>query len=207
MAGTTSTTNYYIAPSDGWVQISSTVAGLFLRVSGFPHTHPYNLYFGASAPSLAGVKATGSVVFSGLPTAGQIVTIGNEVYTFRALRALPFEVTIGADATATGDNLVTALAADSLIVTGANTTGTVALTAIKIGTNGNYTISDNAANTASTSMTAGAPPTVGILMCHKPFILNQAFVQPCWARVVNPVPNSSEQNGKIRLDVLVTTSA
>jgi hypothetical protein len=209
MAGSTSTSNTYIAPSDGWTQISSTVAGLFLRVSGFPHTHPYYLYFGASAPSLQGVRGTGTVTFSGLPTAGQVVTIGTETYTFRAARALPFEVTIGADATTTGDNFVTAVTTDSQLVTATNSTGTVTLLSKLIGPGGNFTLTENAANTAvsGATMTTGAYPVAGVLMCHKPFVINQAFVQPVWARTANPVPNSSTQDGKLRLDVVVSTSA
>lgn len=101
--------------------------------------------------------ATGSVIFAGLPTATQTVLIGSETYTFVALRAAPFEVTIGADATGTGDNLVTALTADSTLVSGINTTGTVALTADAAGFASNYALSTAATNTSvsGATMTGG----------------------------------------------------
>lgn len=47
------TTNFYVGESDGWVQIATAPA--FVRVSGFPHTHPYYLYAGATPPA-AGVE-------------------------------------------------------------------------------------------------------------------------------------------------------
>ena len=197
------TNNFNIAPSDGWVQIAS--AYNFIRVSGFPHTHPYYLYSGASAPSLLATPATGSVIFAGgVPTAGQTVTIGSETYTFRAARALPFEVTIGVDATATGANLVTALGIDSQLVTGVNTTGTVALTSKAKGAAANYTLSENADNTtvSGAAMTGGTDPVQGVLMCHHPFKVNvTASDAALFARVVNNVPNSKNFDGKLRLDV------
>ncbi len=96
-------------------------------------------------------RSTGQVIFSGLPVAGQTLTIGPEVYTFRASRAVAFEVTIGGSATLTGDNLVTALGLDSTHVTGVNLTGTVTLTAKAAfaGTAGNaINLSETATNTA-----------------------------------------------------------
>ena len=199
---TTSSTNYYIAPSDGWVQIAPT-ATKFLRVSGYPHTHPYQLYFGSAAPSLLPTQATGTVTFSGLPTAGQTVTIGSEVYTFRASRSVAFEVTIGADANATAANFATAVNTDSTLVTASASTGTVTLTAIAAGTQGNIALSKTATNVAvsGATLTGGAPIAAGILICHKPFWMNVTTDQPCFARIQNPVPNSNFMDGKIRLDV------
>jgi hypothetical protein len=94
--------------------------------------------------------ATGGVLFlGGVPTASQTVTIGSEVYTFVALRAAPFQVTIGIDETTTGDNFVTALTADSTLVNGVNTAGDVALTAKTAGYAGNsITLATNADNTS-----------------------------------------------------------
>lgn len=94
-------------------------------------------------------SATGQVLFTGIPTAAQTLTIGSEVYTFRAARAVPFEVTIGVDATATGNNLVTALDLDSNLVTGSNVTGMVTLTSQAPGVAGNsIALSETASNTA-----------------------------------------------------------
>jgi hypothetical protein len=56
------------------------------------------------------VKATGALTFSGNPADNDTVTIGAQVYTFKtALTPLPFEVKIGATATATKLNLVKAI--------------------------------------------------------------------------------------------------
>ena len=44
------TTSYFIKPEDGWVQISSGAIGL-LRVTAVPHTHPFYIANGASAPT------------------------------------------------------------------------------------------------------------------------------------------------------------
>jgi len=107
--------------------------------------------------------STGQVLFTGIPTAAQTLTIGDEVYTFRAARAVPFEVTIGIDATATGANLVTALGLDSDLVTGVNVTGTVTLTAQVPGTAGNaINLSETASNTTVSGpfMTGGVQTTV-----------------------------------------------
>lgn len=200
---TTVTSNVYIGPQDNWVQLAATAA-TFTRVSGYPHTHPYQLFYGSAAPSLTPVQATGTVTFTGLPTAGQTVTIGSEVYTFRAAAALPFEVTIGADATAMGVNFVSTVTANSALVTATTVTGTVTVTAKAPGVSGNYVLSDTATNTATAGMTGGADVVEGVTICHKPFWMNVLSAQPLWARVKNPVSGSRYNDGKLRLDVIVT---
>lgn len=203
----TTATNIYIGPSDGWVQIAPTASD-FIRVSAFPHTHPYFITFGASAPSLLPVSATGTVTFSGLPTADETATIGSEVYTFKASATEPFEVTIGADADETGDNFVSAVEADSTLVTASNSSGTVTLTAIAAGDQGNIGLSEDATNTAvsGANLTGGADVAVGIRSCHEPFWIDVTTDAACWARVQNSVPNSNRQDGKLRLDVVNITS-
>ena len=92
----TTTTQFYIAPEDGWVEIVAGSA-LFTRVSAYPHTHPYFLAWSSSAPSLLSAAATGSVAFSGgSPSDGQNVAVGPEVWTFRTSPTLPNDVGIGA---------------------------------------------------------------------------------------------------------------
>lgn len=83
----------------------------------------------------AGTQAAGEVAFTGTATeAGELtVIIGSEQN-----HSLSVPVSVGDTATVIGDTLAAAIAADSNIqVTGANTTGTVAITAVHKGTVGN----------------------------------------------------------------------
>lgn len=203
----TITANTYVGPQDGWVQIAATAA-TFIRVSGYPHTHPYQLFFGSAAPSLAPVAASGTVTFStGVPTAGQTVTVGTEVYTFRAAAAAPFEVTIGASNLLTAVNFAAVVNSTSALVAASNAAGVVTLTSIRAGALGNYNLSKTASNVAvsGAALTGGLDIPVGITVVHKPFWLSGLTSQPLWARVVNPVPNSNRMDGRLRLDSVVTS--
>ena len=78
--------------------------------------------------------ATGSIVFAGTATASGTI----QVYIGNEDRSYPITVASGATATTVGDSLVALLTADSkALVTGVNTTGSVALTAVNAGTIGN----------------------------------------------------------------------
>lgn len=47
-----STTNFYIKPTDGtngWVQVASNTN--FVRISAYPHTHPFLVWYGSSLPT------------------------------------------------------------------------------------------------------------------------------------------------------------
>lgn len=196
------TSNFYIAENDGWVEIAS--APTEVRVSGFPHSHPYYLYAGSSAPSLNSVLSTGTITVtnvSGGPTATETFTIGTEVYTFVAARAAPFEVTIGADETATAANIVAAITADSSLVSASNAAGVVTLVAQTLP--GGYALSEAATDVAvsAANMTTGTEPVEGILMCHHPFETYNKMTDKLYARIVNPVPTAKRPNGKLRLDV------
>ena len=193
------TNNYYIGEADGWVEVAQ--ANKEVRVSGSPHSHPYFLYAGASAPSLVPVAGTGTITISGLPDADDTVTIGTEVYTFVAAAVDPFEVTIGADADETGDNLVAAITADSELVNGSNAAGTVTVTSKIPGASHNYTLSENAINVVVSGMTGGTDVVEGIAVCHHPFQTTNPMTEKLFARIVNPVPNSKRMDGKLRLDV------
>lgn len=198
-------TNTFIGPSDGWVQVAATAA-TFLRVSAFPHTHPFYLYFGTSAPSLLRTPGTGTITFStGVPTAGQTTTIGTEVYTWRAAASLPFEVTIGADETAAATNFTTIVNAQSQLVTASRATLVVTLTTKAVGSTNNIALSTTAAHTAASgaALTGASEQTLGALICHKPFQSNVLTSKACWVRVKNPVPNSPNSDGKLRIDTVV----
>lgn len=48
------TKRYTVSPADGWVELVTGAATPinYLRISGYPHTHPFQLYVGASAPAI-----------------------------------------------------------------------------------------------------------------------------------------------------------
>jgi phage tail sheath gpL-like len=151
------TANIAIHPQDGWVELASGGATAFLRVSHIPHHIPLFLYVGSSAPSTSPAQATGSVVFStGVPTNGQTVVIGTETYTFVTSGSAPFDVVIGGTYLLTATAFAAAVNANSTLVTASDTSGTVTLTAIASGPNGNYTVSTSATHIAGTSLTGGA---------------------------------------------------
>lgn len=128
-----------VIPSDG-VTISMTFSGPGSHVAWQSNTQ-FTLRVWdntrVSAGYIPSVKAEGEVAFSGLPTADQTVTIGGETYTFKAAAANAFEVTIGGDASATADNFVSTVTADSSLVKAENDSGTVTVTAISGGIAGN----------------------------------------------------------------------
>lgn len=49
--------------------------------------------------------------------------------------------------------------------------------------------------------TTPAATLIGVLVCHHPFKVNVTMTEKLYARVVNPVPNSKNMDGKLRLDV------
>lgn len=196
------TANTYIGPSDGWVQIANAPA--FVRVTSFPATHPFYLYAGSSAPSLLATAGSGTVTFStAVPTAGNTVTVGSETYTFRASATLPFEVTIGADFHASATNFTAIVNAQSTLVNAVDVADVVTLTSKAVGTQGNYTLAKVGANIAvsGAAFTGGANVALGILVIHHPFKVNVTMTEKLYARVVDSVPNSSQLDGKVRMDV------
>lgn len=200
----TSSLNKFVGPQDGWVQIAPT-ASKFLRVTGYPHTHPFYLYFGSSAPSLVPVPATGTATFSvAAPAAGGTITVGTEVYTFRAAASLPFEVTIGADFHASATNFTAIVNAQSQLVTAVDVADVVTLTTKAKGAASNIGLSKTATNVAvsGATLTGGADVPLGILLCHKAFWSNILTDQPLFARVPNPVRDSNGGSGQLRIDVV-----
>lgn len=207
MASGPITANTYVGPQDGWVQIAATAA-TFIRVSAYPHTHPFQVFFGSSAPSLFPVRGSGTVTFStGVPVAGQTITVGTEVYTWRAAATLPFEVTIGTDDTTSATNFTAAVNTFSQIVTASLTSLVVTLTSNLSGSLGNFALATTSAHTAvsGSAFTAGAEVVQGITVCHKPFWTNILTAQPMFVKVVNPVSNSNRPDGRLRIDSVVSS--
>ena len=85
-----------------------------------------------------GEKATGLATFSGVPTADEVIVIDTETWTFKAAASSTYEVTIGATASATIDNLVTKINANSSIATAEKySTSEVLIEYYLVGTAGN----------------------------------------------------------------------
>lgn len=112
-----------------------------------------------SAGYTPAVAATGTVNITGLPVANETVTINGQVYVFKAAAAGALEVTIGADANATGANLATKINANSVVVTANNVAGVVTLTAVSAGAAGN---SITLAEAATNVTVSGATLTGGV---------------------------------------------
>lgn len=197
------TANIYLTPNNGWTLVAT--APKFVRVSGFPHTHPYYLAAAASTPLSDPSQGSGTVTFStGVPTANQTVTVGGETYTFKASRVNPFEVAIGGTNLITATNFTNAVNTDSTLVHAVDVAGVVTLTSYVAGTVGNYALATTGSNTAvsGAAFTGGADPVIGQLVCHKPWWNNVTMTENLYARQVSPVPNSSRADGKLRIDVI-----
>jgi len=111
------------------------------------------------ANKTAGVRATGTLTFIGVGVAGQTITVGTRVYTWRVTPTLVDEVAIGADQAASEANFAAAINSGPPIsggpnteVTAVDTGSTVVLTAIDYGTAGN----DIATTETGTNMSFGA---------------------------------------------------
>lgn len=75
------------------------------------------------------IQAQGTITLTGIPSADQTLTIGSEVWTFKASRSTAYQIAIGADAPGTVTNIVTAIDTDSAVVDAADGTGdTVVIT-------------------------------------------------------------------------------
>lgn len=202
------TTNFYVGPNDGWVQIAD--APKFVRVSGFPHTHQYYLYAGASAPaSGAAVAAAQTVTFSvDVPIANETITVNGQVFTFKASRAAPFEVTIGANFTASATNFQAAVNSDSTYANATRSSGVVTLHAYVAGASGNaLTLTEAATNVAAGGATfaGGVDVVEGVLVCHHPFKVNVTMTDKLFVRVPTFTSGGNKNNGKLRLDVFTIT--
>lgn len=137
--------------------------------AGFFGIDPLGFEVGPTGVSL--VKATGTLTITGVGTAGETITIGTTVYTLRAAVSDPFDVLIGANLTATTDNLKNAINNGSgegttygtgtpphPDVTAANTAGVLTATAREGGTPSNSiatTETSAVASWASATLTGG----------------------------------------------------
>ena len=85
-----------------------------------------------------GVKAQGLITMTGIATADETFTIDTELYTWKAARTTDYEVEIGTTSAEAAANIVTALNADSVVVTGEVTDTTkVTVTTVDYGADNN----------------------------------------------------------------------
>ena len=118
-----------------------------------------NLDNGTATGDVTGVKASGTITFTGLPVANETITVNAIVYTFKATASLDTEITIGADATATAANVVSVVEANDSAIDAASVLGVVTISAAATGEYGNaMTLAETATNTA----VSGATLTGGI---------------------------------------------
>ena len=101
-----------------------------------------------------GPKSTGTLTYTGLPTAAQTITIHGIVYTFRAAPTLATEILIGADATAMAVATVAAVNINDPLVRLTNLAGVVTIVARDGGVAGNaFTLATTGTNTSVSGAT------------------------------------------------------
>lgn len=104
------------------------------------------------------VDATGVVTFTGVGLADETVVVGTETYTMKAAAAGAFQVTIGGTATASMDNLVAEITANSTKISAENTAGVGTVTSLVTGTAGNayaFTTDVTGATVDAATLTGG----------------------------------------------------
>jgi hypothetical protein len=115
---------------------------------------------GIATGDVVGVKATGTITFTGLPVEDETITVNGIVYTFKTAAVTAVEITIGADATEMASNTAAKIDANqTLTLDAVNVSGVVTVSAKESGTYGNaYTLAEAATNTA----VSGATLTGGV---------------------------------------------
>lgn len=117
--------------------------------------------------------ATGTITISGLPVADETVTVNGAVWTWKAAAAAAYEVTIGADADGTADNLVSALTTNTEqdgrvdIASYVDASGVITVTHDSVGRSGDtFTLAEASTNIAvsGATLSGGAAGTAGIDM-------------------------------------------
>lgn len=113
-----------------------------------------DLATGIATGDVVGVKASGTITFTGLPVADETITVRGVAYTFKASASSATEITIGADATETAENTVAKINANDALLDAVNVAGVVTVSAANTGEYGNaYTLAESATNTAVSGAT------------------------------------------------------
>jgi len=108
---------------------------------------------------VANIAAQGTITMAGIAIANETFVIDSQTFTWKAVRSIAGEVTIGATAAAAVTNIVAAVTADLASVTAVDGAGdTVVITAVTAkGTDGNAIVFTE----ASTNMTVNGTGTLG----------------------------------------------
>ena len=107
---------------------------------------------GTSVAAVA--QASGTMTFTGLPTADEVVEVNSIEYTFKAEAVLATEIAIGVDVATTAAAVAAAVAANDPLVTATSDAGVATFTAVVLGNAGNaYTLTETATNTAVSGAT------------------------------------------------------
>lgn len=113
-----------------------------------------DLETGLATGDVTGVKAAGTITFTGLPVADETIAVNGTTYTFKAAAASATEITIGADATETASNTASKIDANDAGVDAVNVAGVVTVSAAATGEYGNaITLAESATNTAVSGAT------------------------------------------------------
>lgn len=110
-----------------------------------------------------GVRATGTVTFTGFATADDVTEVNSIEYTYKATPTLATHVAIGTDATTQAAALVAAVNANDPLVTLSNVAGVATVTAVVRGTAGNaYTLVDTTDAGSKIAVSAGGTLSGGV---------------------------------------------
>lgn len=205
------TFDLYVRPDDGWVLVATDPTDLLLRPENH---HPWFLAVTpGTVPNTTSIQATGSIVFAGLPTAADTVTVGNTEYTFVAAPSDPNDILIGANAEETRDNLLAAIngaagegtlygtgtVANAEATGAASSTDTIDLTARVSGTGGNdIALSEDADNVtvSGAALSGGAEPLIGVPMgrgndnARDGFTVTGGLTGTVYVRLRDPIASS-----------------
>lgn len=113
-----------------------------------------NLDNGTATGDVTGVKATGTITFTGLALLNETITVNSIVYTFKTTASLATEIQIGLTATEMASNTAAKIDANDPLVDAVNVLGVVTISAANTGEYGNaYTLAEAATNTAVSGVT------------------------------------------------------
>ncbi len=196
------TANFSINAEDGWVAVTSAATD-FIHIRSNTPNHAFFVTSAATLPANANtpaVAATGVITFGGQPIADETVTVGTDVFVFKAAAAGALEVTIGGTAAITRDNLTAKINSNSTVVTALSSGSTlINLTAVTAGTAGNSIVLTEAATNVTVSgagtLAGGAAAIIAVIgykvQCEEGFWVNVTNSDNYYVRIQENVPQNT----------------